>query len=1029
MSWQTSLRKAKKTAPEAVFEFSRPTFALADVDWSRLVTVDFETYFDTDYTLKKMSTSEYIRDPRFKAQMVGIKIGNKATKWYGAKKVKAALQAINWATHSVLCHNVQFDGFILSHHYGIKPAYYYDTLSMARGLHSNEIDAGLDDVAKFYGGEGKIDGVLERTMGVRDWSPALEKDVGVYCVQDVDETYRIFTLMHKKFPRDEMALVHMTARMFCDPVLRVDIPRVEKELVREIDERRALFYGLIDPKPYYDDKTVLKTGAERALVGEERDMLIFKRLLGSNTRMVKFLEDAGAPVPMKVSPAWMKLKTKAEREAAIDKKFTYAFAKDDRKFVDMPEDIDLWRGDLNPDKRKDMEKILAKQDYLKRLVQARLLTKSTTNMTRAERFLKAGANGMPLPVGYAYYRAHCLTGDAEVLTLGGWSRLDEWQGGAIAQWSDGGGMSFKRATPNIFEIDENIVEARARYHSANYTLGHTIPAYTSTGKFKPRKAGVAAGSRFELPLCGRLDGEASITSLDAQIAVMVQADGNIRTDVSQGRCVRFGFKKARKITRCVQLLEAACVPYIRSEEPNGVVRIKIGAVDMHLVLKLLDPATKTFLPYLLNAPLATKLAFIDEVSLWDSNIEPHRKGFTFVSTNRYNAEFVQTMAHLSGHSAHFATKGERPHGWSDAYAVCIRKDQTTRSMPESYSFRRHTGKVYCPTTETGFFLMRQHGKIVVTGNTGRWGGNNKMNMQNLTRGGELRLSILAAAAHHICVVDSGQIEARMNAWLWDQTDLLDAFKRSSEYEARQLALPKDKRKTARGLDRDAYCLFASEVYQREITKDDFIERFVGKTCVLGLGYQMGAAKLQITLAKGTTGPAVFLTLEECQRIVTTYRTKNYKIKEGWAKCSEIIEQMALGIPGAWKCISWEQDTLWLPNGMSLKYPDLRKGVNEENGWEEWTYAVKDTRAKIYGGLLCENIVQALSRIVIGLQMLEIDKSYRIVMTTHDEAVAHPKKTQADKCYALMHKVFTTPPAWCASIPLAAEGGHDVNYSK
>ena len=719
MSWQSSLRKAKKTSVAEVFEFSRPSFPLADVDWARVVTLDFETYYDADYTLKKLSTSEYIRDPRFKAQMVGIKIGNKPTKWYGAKKIKAALNAINWGTHAVLCHNVQFDGFILSHHYGIKPHFYYDTLSMARGLHSNEIDAGLDDVAKFYGGQGKIEGVLETTMGVRDWSPALEKSVGVYCVQDVDETYRIFNLMHKKFPRDEMNLVHMTARMFCDPVLRVDIPRVEKELVREIDERRALFYGLIDPKPYYDDKTVLKTGAERALQGEERDMLIFKRLLGSNPRMVKFLEDAGAPVPMKISPAWMKLKTKAEREENIDKKYTYAFAKDDRKFVDMPEDIDLWRGNLNPDKKSDMEKILKKQDYLQRLVKARLLTKSTTNMTRAERFLKAGANGMPLPVGYAYYRAH----------------------------------------------------------------------------------------------------------------------------------------------------------------------------------------------------------------------------------------------------------------------------------------------------------------------TGRWGGNNKMNMQNLTRGGELRLSILAAAGHHICVADSGQIEARMNAWLWDQTDLLDAFKRSSEYEDAQLKLPKEKRKVARGLDRDAYCLFASDVYQKEITKDDFIERFVGKTCVLGLGYQMGAAKLQITLAKGTTGPAVFLTLEDCQRIVTTYRTKNYKIKEGWAKCGQIIEDMALGIPGAWKCISWEKDTLWLPNGMSLKYPDLRKGVNDETGWDEWTYAVKDSRAKIYGGLLCENIIQALSRIVIGLQMLDIDKAFRIVMTTHDEAVAHPKKREADKCYALMHKVMTTPPGWCASIPLAAEGGHDVNYSK
>lgn len=1028
MSWQTSLRKAKKTAPEAVFEFSRPSFALADVDWSRLVTVDFETFFDTDYTLKKMSTSEYIRDPRFKAQMVGIKIGNKATKWYGAKKVKAALQAINWATHSVLCHNTQFDGFILSHHYGIKPAYYYDTLSMARGLHSNEIDAGLDDVAKFYGGEGKIDGVLERTMGVRDWSPALEKDVGVYCVQDVDETYRIFTLMHKKFPRDEMALVHMTARMFCDPVLRVDIPRVEKELVREVDERRALFYGLIDPKPYYEDKSVLKTGAERALVGEERDMLIFKRLLGSNTRMVKFLADVGVEAPTKVSPAWMKLKTKAEREAAIDKKYTYAFAKDDRKFVDLPEDIDLWRGDLNPDKRKDMEKILAKQDYLKRLVQARLLTKSTTNMTRAERFLKAGANGMPLPVGYAYYRAHCLPGTAEVLTRNGWQALAVWEGGDIAQWAPDGTVAFDGATPNKFVTDEPMVNVQSHYHKGSYTLGHTVPGFTSHGTFVPRKAGDAMRVRFDLPVCGALDGDNNITVLQAQIAAMVQADGNVRRDVSHGLCVRFGFTKLRKIERCRALLSAADIPFNEVVESNGAHRIRVGAAHFETMTYLLDEF-KQFSPALLNAPIEVKQAFLTELALWDGYAEPQPKGFNYTSTNKANAEFVQTMAHLCGRSAHISKRDRQADGWADSFNVYVRSDTKTRSLPDHYTLSHPLNEVFCPTTKTGYFLVRQEGCIVVTGNTGRWGGNNKMNMQNLTRGGELRLSILAAAGHHICVVDSGQIEARMNAWLWDQTDLLDAFKRSGEYQTHQLTLPKEKRKVARGLDRDAYCLFASEVYQREITTEEKIERFVGKTCVLGLGYQMGAAKLQITLAKGTQGPAVFLTLEECQRIVTTYRTKNYKIKEGWNKCNEIIEQMALGVPGAWKCISWEQDTLWLPNGMSLKYPDLRKGVNEENGWDEWTYAVKDSRAKIYGGLLCENIIQALSRIVIGMQMLEIDKSYRIVMTTHDEAVAHPKKAQADKCYALMYKVFTTPPAWCASIPLAAEGGHDVNYSK
>lgn len=710
MSWKSALRKTAAAAAPAATSFNRPAITPEKIDWDRLVSLDFETYFDDDYTLKKMSTSEYIRDPRFKAQMVGIKIGRKPTKWYTGPRLVMALKSINWSTHSLLCHNTQFDGFILSHHYNIVPARYYDTLSMARGLHSNEVGAGLDEVAKFYGGEGKIDGVLELTKGMRDWDRALTEKVATYCVQDVDEMFRIFTEMVPKYPASEMELIHMTVRMFCDPVLRVDIPRVEKELERERQRRRDTFYGVLDPSKYYDDKTVLKTKAERALTGEERDMLVFKRVFGSNEKYAQMLRDQGVEPPMKLSNAWMKLSSE-EREERIEDKYTYAFAKDDLAFINLPDDIDAWRGKLDPDKPGDMVRIVAKQDALRQLIDCRLMVKSTTNVTRAERFLKAGANGMLLPVGYAYARAHTL----------------------------------------------------------------------------------------------------------------------------------------------------------------------------------------------------------------------------------------------------------------------------------------------------------------------RWGGNNKMNMQNLTRGGELRLSILAGKGHRIAVADSGQIEARTNAWLWDQTDLLDAFRVADKW---------DKSKgIARGENLDAYCRFASAIYGREITTEDKLERFVGKVCVLGLGYQMGAAKLQMTLAKGALGgPPVYFTLRECETIVNTYRVKNHRIREGWAKCSKIIEDMALGRTGSWKCLSWEKGVIWLPNGMSLKYPDLRKSLNDK-GYEEWSYASGDKRSKIYGGLLCENLVQALARIIIGEQMIQIDKKARVVMTTHDEIVTHPKAREADRAFQHMMRVMTTPLDWCPDLPLNAEGGHDINYSK
>ena len=716
MGWSSAIKKTVVAQAARTVAYGAAAFPLADVDWARLVTVDFETYYDVDYTLSKLSTSEYVRDPRFRAQMVGIKIGAKPTKWYPHKQVRSALSKINWSTHSVLCHNAQFDGFILSHHYNIIPVKYYDTLSMARGLHSNEIGASLDEVAQYYGRGSKIDGVLETTKGVLDWTPAMNQEVGKYCVQDVDLTYDIFRDMHKVFPADEMDLVHLTINMFCNPVLKVDLPRVAKELQRELDKREQLFYAAVNPRDWEKDKdvlkSILKTRAERELTGKERDMLIIKRVIGSNERFAELLRAEGIEPPLKVSKAWIKL-PKDEKEERIDEKYSYAFAKDDLDFVNLPDKIDDWRGALDPNKKRDVPKISAKQDRLRDLVHCRLAVKSTTNITRAQRFLTAGADGMSLPCGYAYARAHTL----------------------------------------------------------------------------------------------------------------------------------------------------------------------------------------------------------------------------------------------------------------------------------------------------------------------RWGGNNKMNMQNLTRGGELRLSILAPKNHRLAVVDSGQIEARVNGWLWGQHDLMDAFRSADKWDKKTMGI-------ARGDSRDAYCRFADSIYDREITTEDSMERFVGKVCVLGLGFQMGAAKLQMTLAKGALGgPPVFFTLDECKKIIDTYRRKNYAIQKGWEICKGIIEDMAAGRQGAHGPISWDHEVIYLPNGLTLKYPDLRKARNEDSGWDEWSYQAGDMRSKIYGGLLCENIVQCLARIIVGWQMLQISRKFRVVMTTHDEVVTCVKTAQADKCFSFMVKCMSTAPDWCRDIPLNCEGGHDINYSK
>jgi DNA polymerase III epsilon subunit-like protein len=120
-----------------------------------IVTLDFETFYEKDYTLTTMPTSAYVRDPRFLAQMVGIKINDGPTEIYCYKKIRQALCKINWKRSLLLCHNTAFDGFVLSQKYRIKPAGYLDTLSMARAVLGHGVKHRLDNVGKLLGLGGK----------------------------------------------------------------------------------------------------------------------------------------------------------------------------------------------------------------------------------------------------------------------------------------------------------------------------------------------------------------------------------------------------------------------------------------------------------------------------------------------------------------------------------------------------------------------------------------------------------------------------------------------------------------------------------------------------------------------------------------------------------------------------------------------------------------------------------------------------------------------------------------------------------
>jgi DNA polymerase len=322
------------------------------------------------------------------------------------------------------------------------------------------------------------------------------------------------------------------------------------------------------------------------------------------------------------------------------------------------------------------------------------------------------------------------------------------------------------------------------------------------------------------------------------------------------------------------------------------------------------------------------------------------------------------------------------------------------------------------TRTESFIKISERGSLPILLNyygahTGRASGGDKINLQNLPRGGALRQAIRAPEGHKLVAVDSSQIEARVVAWLAGEADLLQAFSEG----------------------RDIYSEFASEVYERSVTKSDKVERFVGKTCILGLGYGMGKDKFKTTLKIGQAGVSVDIELPTAEKIVTLYRTKYAHIAKLWKEGDEALNAIQNGYDfylGSAKILC-NSEGVHLPNGMKVQYKNLRRG---SDGFE---YDSRYGPVKIYGGKLIENIVQALARIVVFDQMAKIDMSmrkydkpqarFKVVLTVHDEVVVVCPEQAETRVLNYMSKVMSQPPSWAQDLPVACEGSSGNNYAE
>jgi DNA polymerase I-like protein with 3'-5' exonuclease and polymerase domains len=413
----------------------------------------------------------------------------------------------------------------------------------------------------------------------------------------------------------------------------------------------------------------------------------------------------------------------------------------------------------------------------------------------------------------------------------------------------------------------------------------------------------------------------------------------------------------------------------------------------------------------LNDVVAKKQALIDSISLTKKEL---------MSSNRF-AEELRTLGVVPPMKVSPATGLDTFAFAKTDEAFIALQDHPQLAVQALVSARLGSKSTLEESRTQRFIDIAKRGNFPVpikyyAAHTGRWGGWDKINIQNLPSRGDngkvLKKTIMAPEGYILIDSDSSQIEARVLAWFAGQDDLVTAFANGDP----------------------VYEMMAAAIYEilLEVVSKD--QRFVGKTTILGAGYGMGAVAFQAQLANF----GMEVSLEECRRIIAVYRDKNDAIKKIWKRAQLLLralyngESFELGKAGVLKVVSNYYVTgegfcpaIILPSGLPLRYPDLEFETGKYG--LEYTYRKRNGRTRVYGGKVIENICQALARGIIADQMSEISKRYKVALSVHDSVVACVRIEEQEEAKAFMEACMRKTPAWAEGLPLDCESGTAVRY--
>jgi DNA polymerase len=426
---------------------------MIDLSTYTLVCVDFETYYDDIFSLKNIESLEYIADPRFRVHMMGLNAtGNAAeTVVIRPEDIPAALTHLQSRGKPIalLCQNTQFDGLILSRHFGFTADLYLDTRAMSAGLWP-QASASLSAIAVrlWPDNESMRKGnELALSKGVQELSPELFETLGRYCVNDVNLTMAVFASLIPQFPSEELRVIDILTRWCVDPKLELDYELIERYIPKLDAERRSIvansglwrFADSYNPNSKQQPQFVkefAKDLAKGALTEADREYWLSLKVLNSNKAFAEWMRLNKLPIPLKTTP---------------DNRQIPAFAQNDPEFMAM-----------------------AKQyPQLNHVWAARGAAKSTQNLSRARRLVQTAiAYDGKVPVPLKYNAAHTgRAGGSDGLNL------QNLQRNADAAHPDGdlrpGALRRSLIAPDGYVVlvcDLSNIEARMLAYLAEHTV-------------------------------------------------------------------------------------------------------------------------------------------------------------------------------------------------------------------------------------------------------------------------------------------------------------------------------------------------------------------------------------------------------------------------------------------------------------------------------------------------------------------------------------------------------------------------------